>query len=756
MKMQEVADVAETLRNARGRDKCALLIGAGCSVTAGIPTAPGIAAEAQSLCPRACSRTADKDYPHVMAALSPDERRSIIGKYVDNANVNWAHVCIAQLMNEGYVDRILTTNFDPLVIWASALVGRSPAVYDLAGSSTFDPERIASPAVLHLHGQRSGFVMLNTPEQVREHACHVKPAIVEAGTKRTWLVVGYSGSNDAVFGNLAQLGEFNSRLYWVTYRNEEPPRHVKEQLLDVRQFAFWVGGFDADEFFVTLLRELDCFPPRFIGRPFTHLREQIGNVAPYAPTKDSSPDFTGPALVRIDRAIAKYENTTEATEDREAQELLLAGRLEDLAKMAAGARVPAGVAEAGAWGYVLTGSRWSAEATTKTNTEADDLYKAAYEEFARALAIKPDMYEALNNWGSALSEQAETKTGKKADGLFKAAYEKYARALAIKPDKHEALYNWGTAQLEQAKAKTGEEAEGLRKAAYEKYAQVLAIKPDKHEALYNWGNALSEQAKAQTGKEADGLFKAAYEKYAQALAIKPDKHEALYNWGTTLLEQAKAQTGKEAEGLRKAAGEKYAQALAIKPDKHEALSNWGNALSQRARAQTGKEADGLFKAAYEKYAQALAIKPDDYRALSNWGAALSDQAAAKTGKEAGGLFKAAYDKYAQALAIEPENYEALSNWGATLLEQAKAKTGEEAEGLHARARAVLLSAEALSPGTAAYNLACVCALEADPDGCRQWLRAAKKAGHLPKREHLLKDPDLEVVRKESWFGEILR
>jgi hypothetical protein len=89
-----------------------------------------------------------------MAALSPDERHEIIARYVDCAKVNWAHICIAQLVKEGYVDRILTTNFDPLVIRAAALLGPLPAVYDLA-SSRFDAERIHSPALVYLHGQHA-------------------------------------------------------------------------------------------------------------------------------------------------------------------------------------------------------------------------------------------------------------------------------------------------------------------------------------------------------------------------------------------------------------------------------------------------------------------------------------------------------------------------------------------------------------------------------------------------------------------------
>ena len=60
------------------------------------------------------------------------ELRDLVAEYVDSAKINWAHICIALLFQAGYVDRVLTTNFDPLVNRACALLGQFPAVYDCA------------------------------------------------------------------------------------------------------------------------------------------------------------------------------------------------------------------------------------------------------------------------------------------------------------------------------------------------------------------------------------------------------------------------------------------------------------------------------------------------------------------------------------------------------------------------------------------------------------------------------------------------
>lgn len=58
-------------------------------------------------------------------------------------------------MKEGYIDRLLTVNFDPLVVKACAMVRLYPAVYDFAASQYFKPAYIPMPAVFHLLPQTS-------------------------------------------------------------------------------------------------------------------------------------------------------------------------------------------------------------------------------------------------------------------------------------------------------------------------------------------------------------------------------------------------------------------------------------------------------------------------------------------------------------------------------------------------------------------------------------------------------------------------
>ncbi len=81
-----IDDLVETLRNAKDRGrKCTLLIGAGCSVKAGIPTAAGFVDIIRNEYPQAYGRARGKSYPACMNELALSERRDLIARYVDTA-----------------------------------------------------------------------------------------------------------------------------------------------------------------------------------------------------------------------------------------------------------------------------------------------------------------------------------------------------------------------------------------------------------------------------------------------------------------------------------------------------------------------------------------------------------------------------------------------------------------------------------------------------------------------------------------------
>ena len=117
---REIDDISDLLINGRESNrKCTLLVGAGCSSTAGIPLAAGFIKEIERRYKRAYSRASPKNYSNCMGQLPPGHRRDLIHWFVERAHVNEAHHAIALLMKAGYIERVLTTNFDNLLLRAS-------------------------------------------------------------------------------------------------------------------------------------------------------------------------------------------------------------------------------------------------------------------------------------------------------------------------------------------------------------------------------------------------------------------------------------------------------------------------------------------------------------------------------------------------------------------------------------------------------------------------------------------------------------
>jgi hypothetical protein len=441
-----------------------------------------------------------------MAQLSMAERRDLIGRYIDKAKVNWAHLGIAQLMKHRIVDRVLTVNFDPLLVRACALVGVFPGIYDFAASQYFNRSFISSQAVFHLHGQRSGLVVLNTTEEVRRLSTTLEPVFNDSINGRVCIVVGYSGENDPVFTQLTRISSFDNNLYWVCFKDSDPPSHVSEKLLVQGNDAFQINGFDADDFFVRLAQELDCFPPDFVGRPFSHLAELIGTVTAYS-LPGHSTSVIDNANTQIADAIERFEGQSIAVGGEveppsstklvlKARNLLVAGKFEEVILMSAeyDEDPTTELAEVISLGYIGQAGVFYEEAKKKSGDEADRLFELASENCELALTINPGKYETLNNWGIVLSGHAKTKSGGEADQLFAQANEKYEAALRVNPQKHEAFRNFGISLTDQAQTKEGEEAEVLLAQAREQLEAADQIRREIERSSFElvWADAADD------------------------------------------------------------------------------------------------------------------------------------------------------------------------------------------------------------------------------------------------------------------------
>lgn len=237
---------------------------------------------------------------------------------------------------------------------------------------------------------------------------------------------------------------------------------------------------------------------------------------------------------------------------------------------------------------------------------------ASYE---RALAIRPNHAEALNNRGVTL---LQTKRFDEALGSFD-------RALSQNPNVAEFHNNRGLA-LHKLR-RHGE--------ALEAYDHALLIQRNYVDAFNNRGITLYELRQ----------FSEALASYDRAISMQPNYVEALFNRGNAL---------KELNRLDEALAS-YERALAVRPNHAEALINRGVTLHELNRMED----------ALSSYERALSARPGHVDALYNRGITL----------QALKRFDEAVASYESALSVRPGHAEALNNLGGILTDLGRPREG---------------------------------------------------------------------------------
>lgn len=332
--------------------------------------------------------------------------------YVDKAHLNWAHIAIALLVKHRFIDRILTTNFDPLLVQACALFDVFPAVYDLAASQLFKPENVPQQAIFYLHGQRNGFSLLNTDDEFSIVERILEPLMYDVTRGRPVVVAGYSGECDPVFEVLRRLRSFGSGLFWIGYADSPSP-HIREMLNEIGGATF-LGGQDADDFFVSLASELEIFPPAMFASPFSHLKNIFDRLLPLQVNGTVEVDAIQPVMTSIQSAIDRFEpiggnsgsQADDITRDL-AQSLLAAGRYQDIIALPDAAIQKNDLAPILDKALILQASRLARRAdSNKSPSKARQLYCEADALFQRVRISDGYRYGLYQSWGAIKFNQA--------------------------------------------------------------------------------------------------------------------------------------------------------------------------------------------------------------------------------------------------------------------------------------------------------------------------------------------------------------
>lgn len=725
--------VVKSLEKAKAKNSGAvLLIGAGCSVTAGIPDAAEFENLIKTTCPETYANAKDKSFHGLLNILNQKELDSIVYHRLRNSKINWAHIASALLMQNGYVDWIVTTNFDRLTERACSLIGEHPAIYDCALSKPLPGSVPAKKSIFHIRGQHPAAPPV-TGEDSSEALEQWMDLLLDcASSERPWIVVGFDGQNDPVFDRLQKTKQFKQGLFWVLHEKPTPAKHVVDGLMLKQNSAFYTEGPDADSFLLNLTQITKIFPPAFITAPLEHLDLQFSEIADFPIVgQKASIDVTGIFRQQInlmmDRVKTETINSSEGKKVNlhakilDAQRLLLSGELDQVLKFKELHHKTKSLelAELLYWACVLKGTELTEKIKSGDGQNTKILLENAENLFTEANELCPDKTEALYNWGVILNEMARGAEGDPAVKYYSRAGGKFQRTIQTDKSYTEAYFAWGETLLERGLLVKGEETFSLLSQAIEKFQATLAREPNHLNALCSCGRALVYLARHQSsnqtsailaratdilhsavilnphhpqaltllgqvltlkgelGLEGDTekLWSQAQEKFKLGVQIKPDNYQAYCSWGTLLWLWATKIPHDRAESLYKQAAEKFQTSLSLYHKLPEAYAGWGNVLFSLGLLKTGDDASYFFGQSLDKFRSALAIDRDNTDVLNTWGKALLKLANFMEGTEAEAVYTQAEEKFQAVLAIRPNHHEALNNWGNVLMRLAGIRKG---------------------------------------------------------------------------------
>ena len=495
-----VKEVAQLLKQAKENEKpYVFFTGAGCSVKADVPTATELIQEICKKFPiQVKNIDPEKDkynYGKYMSALDKSERRELLKPHIiDNKKINWAHIALACLMQGGYIQRVLTFNFDSILSRACNLLGLHPSIYDFATANPHLYHLINDPSIVHLHGQGTGFVQLNTQVETLEHTEKLSDFIASTLNSNPSLFIGYSGNADEFFPLLEKKYSEQHRLIWAGRKDNidllevEP---VKGFLKKNNNLTHYIGSIDADDFLIQLAKELECFPPELFLNPYTFLDKQLNVIQKY-PLSD------GLDVLSNLRGYLKEQSKTPLSES------LYTAFIH---------KYPTKESALGLSDEAIDDVMWAYNKQARLLVD-NVKFEQSIELYKKALKIQPDHVDILGNYGCALSDLAKLK---KDEDLFNKAFEQYEKTLKIQPDHANNLGNYGNVLSDLAKLKKDED---LFNKAFEQYEKTSKIQPDHANNLDNYGCALVGLGKL---KQDESLFKKAFEQLSKAFEIQPNE-----------------------------------------------------------------------------------------------------------------------------------------------------------------------------------------------------------------------------------------
>lgn len=269
-----ISEIAHKIKNCSddGGRRCtdarfAIFLGAGASFQANIKTAGQMMNEfREHILKRDCPKIVDKEkqeqwlkenvfdkgegneYSKLFEAFERTRtgRQKYISKLIKDKIPTFGYAMLASIIARGFINTILTTNFDDLMFIAcNKFTGVRPVIYAYGIMAT--EMKFSSPhsKILKMHGDYLYSTLANTEDEMSRYNQdpNMKAQVAHALNEYELIVFGYSGSDDSVM-NILESYPDGKEFYWCHWSKELPSLRALELLREKEGTLVAIEGFD--------------------------------------------------------------------------------------------------------------------------------------------------------------------------------------------------------------------------------------------------------------------------------------------------------------------------------------------------------------------------------------------------------------------------------------------------------------------------------------------------------------------------------
>jgi len=268
----------------------ALFLGAGASISSGIPSAqkciwewkrsiflsnnPGLEDQFAELSLKSVQnriqnwldkqamypeRDSPEEYGFYIEKCYPvsSDRSAFFQEKVRNAQPHIGYQLICHLAQNDIIRSVWTTNFDGLSASAAGKYSISPIEVGIDSQDRVKTPNKGELLCVSMHGDYRYDDLKNTPVELQAQEKALQKALIEEVKDTPLIVCGYSGRDHSIMEMLKQAfsQEGSGTLYWCGFSDGEMPEHIEELIHQARQVgrkAFYVPTLGFDDIMVRL------------------------------------------------------------------------------------------------------------------------------------------------------------------------------------------------------------------------------------------------------------------------------------------------------------------------------------------------------------------------------------------------------------------------------------------------------------------------------------------------------------------------